>query len=86
MKHYLRGRYAIVERDVQTFRRQKLDSDILESPLIHGYVMHVLKLAMTRCVDDERLHAPDGAVAHELRRYHIALYEGVCIYQLRGRT
>jgi hypothetical protein len=73
MKHYLRGRYAIIEGDVQTIRRQKLNSDVLESPLLHGHVMHVLKLAMTRYVDDERPHAPDGAIAHELWSYHIAV-------------
>jgi hypothetical protein len=47
MKHYLRGRYAIVEGDVQTVRRHKFDSDVLKCPLLHWHVMHILKLAMT---------------------------------------
>jgi hypothetical protein len=87
MKHYLRGRYAIVEADVQTFRRQKLDSDVLKSPLLNGHVMHVLKLAVTRRVGYEGCpHAPDGAVAYEFLSYQFAVYEGVCIYLLRHRT
>ena len=75
MKRYFRGRRAVYEGDVQALRLQELDSYVLKSSLLDGYVLHVMKLALTCCGIEEmkRLHATDGSVAHKFRRYQVTV-------------
>jgi len=47
MKHHICGRRAVLERDVQTLRRQEIDSNVLKSPLLDGHIMHVSKMVLT---------------------------------------
>jgi len=46
MKHHFCGRRDILEEDVQPFRRQELDPDVLKSPLLDGHIIHVSKLVL----------------------------------------
>ena len=75
LKHHLRGHSAVCKRDVQIFGRQELDSNVLNSALLHRHVLQVPILLLTHCVvvEPKRPYAPDGAVTHELQRYHVTV-------------
>ena len=75
MKHYFRGHGAVREGDVQTFGREEFDSNVLKPTLLHRHVLYVLKLVLAHWVgvEPKRPNTADGAVAQELRRYHITV-------------
>ena len=60
---------SVLEGDVETFDRQKLDWNVLKSPLFNGHIIHVSKLVLTqKCVgENECPNAADAAFAHKLR-------------------
>jgi len=75
MKHQSCGHSAVIKGDLQTFGRQELDSNVLKSALLHRHVLHVSKLVLAHGVGVEPKgpYATDGAVAQELRRYHVTV-------------
>ena len=69
IKHHPRRKRAVLKGDVQTLGLWELDSNA------------VLKLVLTHCVrvEPKRPYAAYGAVAQELRRYHVTVeYDGLC--------
>jgi len=50
MKHHFRRHSAALKGDVQTLGRQKLDSNVLKSALLHWHILHVLKLVLAHRV------------------------------------
>jgi len=75
MKHYVRGHGAVLKGDVQSFGRQELDSNVLESALFHSLVLHVPKLVLAHGVGIEPKipYTADGLVAQELRSYQVTV-------------
>jgi len=75
MKQNFRKHSAFLKGDVETLDRQELHSNVLKSALLHWHVLHVLKLVLAHSVvlEPKRPYATDGAVAQELRRYHVTV-------------
>ena len=65
MKHYFRRHSAVLEGGVQIFGRQKLDSNVVKSALLHRLVLHVPKLVLSHGfgLEPKRPYSSDGAVA-----------------------
>jgi len=86
MKHHSLGLRSVSKGEVQNLGRYELVSNVLKSALLHLHVMYILKLFLTHCVkvEPKRPYATDGAVAQELRKYHVTVKEdGVCPFGRR---
>ena len=75
IKQHFRGRRGALKEDVQVLWPQEFDSIELKSALLDWQVMHILKLVLKRFgkIKTKRPHATDGAVAHEMWRYHVTV-------------
>ena len=67
MKHHFCGRHAVLEGDVQSLEREKLDPSRLKLSLLHLYILDVSELVMTTGCTGKRAHKAYGAVAYKLR-------------------
>ena len=73
LKHHFRRYGSVRKGDVQKLSRQELNSNVLKSALLH--VFHFPKLVLTHCfgIEPKRPYATEGAVAQDMRRYHVTV-------------
>ena len=75
MKHHFRRHSAVRQSNVQTLGRQEFDSNVLKCAVPPACIARSETRACTwRWGRAERSYATDGAVAQELRRYHVKVH------------
>jgi len=66
MKHHFCRRHNILEWDVQSLEREKLDPNRLKLPLLHRHILDVSELVMSAGSDRKRPHTAYGDIAYKL--------------------
>ena len=66
MKHQICGRHDVLEGDVQSLEREKIELYRLKLPLLHRHILDVWELLMPTGSCGKRPHKTDGAIVYKL--------------------
>ena len=66
MKHHFFRPQTVLEGDVQSFEREKLDPNRLKLCLLHRHILDVLEPVMSTASSGKRPHTAYSAIAYKL--------------------